>query len=162
MPISGGGDRKDLRPLDQSGQTMGTHRGNYEALNVRNVQPGFRYCWARKKQGAMYKKLNQGWEFVRKDDPENLGIEAEGLPVGIQEGLDSLQPFGDVVLMRQSGEKYAEQLKLQQELAKAAREGAESQFLAKGEIRAGEAGVAAGDAPLHFARKQHGTFMTED
>ena len=109
MPINAGGDRKDLRPLDQSGQTLGTHRGNYEALNVRNPQPGYRYCWARSKQGSLYKKLNQGWEFVRAQDPEHLGISTEGLPVDIQTSLDSLKPFGDVVLMRQSEEKYAEQ-----------------------------------------------------
>ena len=162
MPINAGGDRKDLRPLDQSGQTLGTHRGNYEALNVRDPQPGYRYCWARSKQGSLYKKLNQGWEFVRAQDPEHLGISTEGLPVDIQTSLDSLKPFGDVVLMRQSEEKYAEQQKLSQALAKAAREGAESQFMAKGEDRASEVGSASGSEPLYFARKQHGYFVTED
>jgi hypothetical protein len=161
MPVNGGGDRKDLRPLDQSGQVIGSHRGVYEALNVRNPQPGYRYLWANRKEGFIYKKLAQGCKFVRSGDPEALGFQIEDLPEEFQQGLDSLKPFGDVVLMRQSEEDYQKQVSLQQELAKAAREGAEAKFLMKGEDRASEVGGADQGRPLYFARKHHGYHIEE-
>jgi hypothetical protein len=162
MPVSGGGDRKDLRPLDQSGQTIGSHRGVYEALNIRNPQPGFRYLWASRKQGSLYKKLNQGCRFVKQGDPEAGNFDFEGLPEGLREGLDSLQPFGDVVLMKQSEKDFQKQVSLRNELARAAREGAEAQFMAKGEDRASEVGGADEGRPLYYARKHHNTWVEEE
>lgn len=167
MPVSGGGDRRDLRPLDQSGKTLGNHRRAYEALNVRNPKPGYAYKWGRYKgdgyEGILRRDLNEGWELVKKDDPEFQDFQDSKLPMQFQrDSLDSIRPLGDVALMRQPIPLWTEKQKELLERNAAARRGPEASFLSKGETTAAEAGSAAGEQGLHFVKPAHGTDYVED
>lgn len=160
MAVSGGGNRRDLRPLDQSTGSLGTHRREHEALNIPHPQPDKEYRWERARPGNVRKSRNQGYELMTQSDPE-WGGQDFALPLEYQQaGLDSIRPFGDVVPMRRSKELW---LRDQRELlAKnaAARGSPERELAELGERRAAEAGPAAGygRAPVYY--EVEGVHMT--
>lgn len=104
MAIQSGGDLQWIRPiLPDDDAPLGAHRGNFEALNVRNAQRGFHYYYPRKDPSQILRFLNMGWEVVTKDHPESYGAE---LPPDIGLPLDGVQAFHDVVLMRIPKDQY--------------------------------------------------------
>lgn len=158
MAVSGGGNRKDLRPLDQSTKSTGSHRRQFEALNV-DQQPGFKYRHERWKRSQILSSRSRGWQFVKRDDPEYAGQDDLDIPMEFQqEGLDSIRPFGDVVLMRQPIDLWLEEQNILLERNAAARGSADVGFMEKGRQRAAEAGSAASDRGSLFHKQAiHGT-----
>ena len=162
MPVSGGGDRRDLQPVKQGGNSIGSHRRQYEALNIEHPQPGFTYKWERNKDGPIRRAMALGWRFVKKDDLEMASYDDSELPLQFQHSNDSIRPLGDVVLMRQPVAKWAEQQEWLLERNRAARGEADASFKDLGERRAAEAGSAAElRGSLFFQKQGHGTFYAD-
>ncbi len=162
MALSGGGNRSELRPMDPQGTTLGSHKGAYEALNVRNAKPGFNYVFAKLSASAILVKQNQGWQLVKENDPEEWGVPRDMFPDKIQGSLDSLKAFGDVVLMRIPNERYQEIQDEHNARSVAALGGTESEFLGKGDELGEEVGSSTQGRPLHYMQGQHGTFIGKE
>ena len=160
MSIEGGGDRKDLRPQEPNNpKVKGSHRGPFEALNVRNPQPDYHYYYERRKPGNVLKRLNEGWEVVQDSDPEQWGAD---MPPEVGKMLDGVKAFGDVILMRMRGDKFREFRAQREALAKAARDGSTSDYLSKGHQRAQQLGSSRPKKDLYFQGSDHGTVADED
>jgi hypothetical protein len=160
MSIQGGGDRKDLRPHNPNDkQVIGTHRGPFEALNVKNPKPGFHYYYARRKPSDVQRFMNAGWEPVRSGDPEQWGSD---MPPEVGEMLDGVKAYGDVILMRIREDKFRAIREEKEALAKAAREGGTSEFINKGHQRARQLGSSRPKKDLYFESADHGTVADED
>ena len=162
MPVSGAGDRRDLQPVKQEGNPIGSHRRQFAALNVEKPQPGFVYKHERYKEGPIRKAMALGWEFVKRSDPEMSNYDESELPIQFQHSNDSIRPLGDVVLMRQPVGLWAEQQEWLLERNRAARGEADASFRSLGERRAAEAGSAAElRKSLFFQKQGHGTFYAD-
>lgn len=165
MPISGGADLSELRPLDAQGNlpdesgepTLGSHREGFEALNVRNPQPGMFYFWQRRDRSQIRRSYLKGAEVVPPDAPESMG---EIRDPKVACALDGVPGYDDVVLMRMPIEKRAKDLRDRQELANRQLQGAESDFIDKGSAvedhYAGQTG-----APIRYRRRDHRVYTDE-
>lgn len=104
MTIQGGRPLRFIRPnLPDDEETLGCHRGSFEALNVRNPQRGVRYFYQRKDPSCILRSLNKGAKVVTSDDPEGWGAD---LPESVGLQLDGVHAFHDVVLMKIPLDKY--------------------------------------------------------
>ena len=139
--------------------TLGAHRGNSAALNVRNPKPGHGYYYERAKAGNVLTRRNKGWEVVRDGDPEDWGAQ---LPFGVSAALDTTRAYGDVLLMRAPDSTIrAEQQELG-ERARHAREGPERDFLAKNAGVSAALGTYAPDAETYFRARGHAVVVTSE
>lgn len=156
MSLRAGTPRAWLRPTDPAAQhrlgARGDHRGPHAALNVKNARPGYTYYYEANKPSKIQSKLNDGWEFVRQEDPEQWGAD---LPADVQQSLDTARPYKDVILLRIPNHKYAEIQRRKLEDAKFARTGAERSYLNTGEDRARQLGRSAPAQDLYFQRPTH-------
>lgn len=155
--IGGGIDRDHLRPSNvNKSNTIGDHRGQFEALNVRNPQPGFRYMYENIKSGGgsrVLSRMNQGYQLVREGDPEQWG---GVLPVNAGGTPDKLHAFGDVALMRIPISLYTKLQDEERRLTLAAANQAEDSFRDKGETMKSRLGSRA-PQDLYYARQDHFT-----
>ena len=161
MAIRGGGDRRELRPLQTDAGVLGNHKGAYEALNIKNAQPDEHYKYVRLSDSAIQTALNLGYRFVMDDDPEDWGVSKAEMPMRVQGALDSRKAFQDVVLMKIKLDKYVELRNEHDARSRAALDGAEAAYLNAGEDNAAAIGAAAGENPLHYSRKTHRTGFNE-
>jgi hypothetical protein len=134
-------------------EAIGTHRGNSEALNIRNPQPGFHYYYERSKPANILRRLNEKWEFVKDTDPEQWGAQ---LPPEVGQALDGLKAYGDVVLMRIHEDNYRVLRDQKALLAKASREGTTDDWTNKGHQQASKLGDRAPSDDMYYARRGHG------
>lgn len=164
--LKGGGDHWDLRPVEATeGEVLGTHKGPYEALNVRNAQPGWHYRYVSTKRDGSFiqKALNEGYEFVMDDDPEKWGVPHQEMPQRVQAAMDGIRAFGDVALMRTPLENWDKLRKQKEEVWLAQQGTADEAFLNAGEENAAMAGGATKGRPLHFRTADHQVgFVEED
>ncbi len=149
MALSGGGDRRLLRPVEHNEGVRGSHRGDSEALNVKNAQPGFHYRYDPERR--LRKRINEGYEIVT-DGPESWGAD---LPAGVAKQLDNIRAFKDVILLRIPIEKYREKRKKLREKATLAREGVEASYLDKGEAIRDQVGAT---EDVYYRRGNHRTY----
>tara|TARA_Y100000310_G_scaffold344025_1_gene454598 strand:- start:2889 stop:3386 length:498 start_codon:yes stop_codon:yes gene_type:complete len=106
MTIQGGGQLEFIKPyLPDDESALGDHKGNFEALNVRNPQRGYHYYYIRAEASSVLRFMNQGWQIVQADDPEQFGAD---LPDNIGLPLDGVRAYHDVLLARLPLEKYRE------------------------------------------------------
>jgi len=160
MGVSGGGDRKDLRPHEPNRQkAKGTFRGSFEALNVRNAQPGFNYYYERRKPGEVLRRMNEGFEVVQAGDPEGWGAD---VPAAVGEMLDGVKAYGDLVLMRIREDKYRMMKEQKAALARAAIDGSTAEYLRKGHQRAQQLGRSRPKDDLYYKGPGHGISTDED
>jgi hypothetical protein len=143
MSVGGGSDRSWLKPRQSS-----------EALNVRNPQPGFHYYYCRRDPSSVQRKLNQKWQVVTSDMPEKWGAE---LPDNIQQELDGVRAFKDVMLLRIKDEDYRLIQEEKQRRAAVARDGATEEYLEKGRQRAAQLGNLAPEDDLYYKKGYHGS-----
>ena len=158
--VGGGSNREWLRPLvprkNDYGEedVIGTHRMGYEALNVRNPQPGFRYYYSRRDPSSVQRFMNKGYQVVTSGMAEKWGSD---LPEDIQQELDGVRAFKDVMLMRISDKNYRVMQEEKLRIAKLARDGATQSYLDKGSEREAQLGVNAPADDLYYKRGRHGT-----
>lgn len=149
----GGKNMNWLRPVERRPEnTIGTHTGRHEALNVRNPQPGYRYYYPRRGASEIQAKLNQGWRMVRKEDPESWGIDLRDISGETLPEMDGLMAYQDVVLMKIPEEKYRILQEEKQMRNKVMLHGPTDEYLSRGESLA--ARVESTD-PLYHKLKQH-------
>jgi len=153
--VSGGGDNWDLRPVQHEDGVVGCHKGQFEAFNVRNAQPGTHYYYERNHPGKILRRLNQGYRVLSDQDPEAWG--ADNLPEEYRSSVDTARAFGDVVAMATPMENYRKIRKDKVRLAEIARDGAEADFLGKGQQVEGRLGDLAGSQSLYYKRPNHGS-----
>ena len=168
MPISGGGPREAIRPLDYNEpgavSVRGNHRLGSSTLNVHNPQQGYIYYWCRHPRhdrgGAMLQQfLNEGWELVTKQHPEYRGRETD---LHYSElGLDGYQAHGDVLLIRMHEDQYREWKAARDALKEAQSnvDGGLDEYLEK--ARGIEEKYGSNDKPLYYRTSGHGTFIRE-
>jgi hypothetical protein len=159
--ISGGGARKDLRPLQRDGNLTpgfrGSHRGNAESLNVK-LAPGMVPYWCRhpnSDRGAaqIQRFLNDGWEVA---PPESqIQRQRPNDPNYAAMGLDRYQAHGDIVLLQIPEERYKEVQARKAQLREAAVDGPTRDFLHKGEPLQHRYGQSA-DGPIYYVGHGHG------
>ena len=130
MALSGGGDLKDLRPIQHRKNILGNHKQSSSHLNVENPQPGFSYRYEVAKRNHVRRREHQGYRVVTGEDGERWGdmMDADrGRP------LDSAMQSADVVLMKIPHRLLAEQRREKQRQAELALKGAETDYLDRGE-----------------------------
>lgn len=156
MPLSGGGDRALLRPLKQTVDRIGNHKGISEDLNVDSPQPGFQYRQVSTAGGGKYvrRRERQGYRVVTADSPE-MQLAKGDLNTG--ENLDSVHTSKDVILMRIPVEKHQELRDEKRRLTELAMTGAETAFTDRGEAVKDQLGTAAPAEPLYYGDSRHDT-----
>ena len=163
MPMYGGIDLGDLRPLSEGEELLtgvrGSHRANASALNVHNAQPGFRYSWIRHPRhdrgGAQLQEyLSWGYEVCGKDSPE---IKGRSTNLSFSDlGLDNYQAHGDVLLVRITDEKFRVRQEDRAAAAKAALDGASDAFINKGrELEERYSFAKSAEGPLYYKGPAH-------
>jgi hypothetical protein len=130
MPMQPGAPLEWCEPVDPGSDVLGDHRGNTEALNIRNARPGFHYYYGLNNPNQALRLLEQGFELVGADDPEQFGAQ---FPEAVGTPLDGLRAFNDVVLMRIPLDKYRLLRAERAENARAAREAPTQAFLSRGQ-----------------------------
>jgi hypothetical protein len=161
MAITGGGDRRELRPLLPDGNYRrgyyGSHRGAAESLNAR-VPPGMVPYWCRTPQSdrgmaQLQRFENEGWEVA----PPGSQIKTPRTHDArySQLGLDSYRPFGDLVLLQIPEEKYRRRQENLARLRDNAIEGPTRQYLHRGE-GAQQAYGANAEGPIYYRGAGHG------
>ena len=152
--IEGGHDRSWLRPHDVVlDQIAGTHRGNSEALNVGNPQPGWHYYYARRDNSFVQRYLNNGWRPVTATDPETWGVSHhEDIPE-----LDGLVAFKDVILLKIPEEQWRALQERKAELTRRDMTGPEEEYLRQGDNLTRQ---THSDDDLYYKKSDHG-FSTE-
>jgi len=158
MALQGGGSLEWTRPIDPSDDVVGCHRGNHEALNIRNAQPGFQYYYVRATPSKVLQFQNRGWEVLTSDHPERWGAE---LPDIIQQQLGSVRAYQDVIPVRIPLEIYRRNRAMQDALARASREGPSEAYLEKSASRERQLAGRTGNRPVYFSRGDHGTHVQE-
>jgi len=162
MPTTGT-PREWLRPLNHLGSdVLGSHRGQHEALNIRNAQPGFHYYWARRKASDVQRFLNAGWLVVGADPNDKEQYGADLLP-RIQEGLDGTKPYQDVILLKIPVSKYKQILAQREADNKAAIGASSAAFEERGRELAISLGTSDG-RPIYaknIRRTGHGTQFSD-
>jgi hypothetical protein len=162
MPITGGGDRRDLRPLNPDGhwrdREFGSHRGAASALNVRGLKPGMIPFWVRhpnRDRGAaqLQRFVNQGWEVAPPEAQIRKGPVTD--PNYAALGLDRYPAHGDIVLLQISEENYRRFCAARDQQRDAAVEGPTREFLRKGEPVQNRFGDRA-DGPIYYVGPGHG------
>jgi len=123
-------DRSWSRPYnpkeEDSIEGSGTHRGPYAHLNVRNRQPGYHYAYGhRDDRGGITTMQHMGFSFVRRGDPESLGLD---LPAGMGESADNTVGSGKFVLMKIPLSIYAKRLEETAAAQRASRMGPTQRF----------------------------------
>ena len=161
MAISGGGDRRELRPIRQEAGVLGSHKGAHEALNIRNPQPNTHYRYERANQSAIQRSKNNGYRFVQDSDPEAWGVDDDEMPMSVQSQLSSIRAYQDVVLMKTPLDNFKRITDEQESRSRAALDGAEAAYLSEGERNTAAAGAAAGGQSLHHRTKHHQTTWNE-
>lgn len=157
-----GGDTSWLRPVtpeergEGEGQPLqiGTHRGNYAALNIRNPQPGRHYAYVRADGKSYRRYVNEGWQPLRDDSPEQWG--AEALPEWVQQQVGGARAFGDLMPMWIPHERYQEIVRARLDLAAASLRRTDRAYLDKGLQREAELGGRAQGRPVYYFRPGHG------
>ena len=152
MPLSGGGDRSLLRPVEHTQGELGNHKGPNGHLNVRNPQPGFNYHWIVRRRNRVARRAAQGYEMVTADHPEEFG---DDLNPDIQRSIDSVKESQDVVLMRIPVEKKLEINREKRRQANLALKGAEEDYLDRGERASDRLGDVAPSDSLYYKRSSH-------
>jgi hypothetical protein len=118
MSLDVGDDFSWFKPVDLSGETIGSYIGDHEALNLSGAQPGFHYYYQRNKTDAIIRYLNKGWSVVGPDDPEKFGSGRVSWKVQTTLGTD--RAYQDVVLMKIPLELYRQQQETLKELNESA------------------------------------------
>lgn len=88
--------------------TVGRHKGAFSIYNFCNPQAGYKYQWghassATHKRGDLLSSLQNGWQIVKKSDPEKI---ATALPTSLAEAPDDWFVVGEFVLLRIPDEDY--------------------------------------------------------
>lgn len=163
MSLQGGPSFHDLEPLlidrDELGRptSVGCHRGAYEALNVRNAQPGMIYYYAARRRGVL-RFLNRGWEVVLDSDPERWGAE---LPDKVQAQLGGEKAFQDVVLVRAPEDLVRAENDEKAAQARAALNGSEQAYFDQGRRVASMIRGGSGK-DIYYATREHGLHFEEN
>ena len=161
MAISGGGDRRELRPIQQDRDVLGSHKGAHEALNIRNPQPNTHYRYERADQSAIQRSKNNGYRFVQDTDPEAWGVDDDDMPMSVQSQLSSIRAYKDVILMKTPLDNFKRITDEHEARSRAATEGAEAAYLSEGERNTAAAGAAAMGRSLHHRTGSHGNSWNE-
>jgi hypothetical protein len=160
--LSGGGNRLDIRPLDQSGNLQtgirGSHRGHAQSLNIQNPIPGYVYYWcrhpSRDRGGSQLQQfINYGYEVVPPDSQEHKGRETSLNYAEL--GLDNYQVHGDLVLLRITEERYREFCRWRDAQNDPDRDAATDAYLEAGRDLEERFGAGA-DGPLRYKGSGHG------
>ncbi len=156
MAIEGGGNRDWLRPHnpDGEGKLLGSHRGNGEAFNIPNPQPGVHYMHGRRDRKYIQRKVNQGYRVITGDDPEAQPV---GFDIDIPE-LDGVKAYGDTIAMKIPEDKWREIQAEKHRKAEYQRTGATDEYLDKG-AKLAESTMS--DDELYYKMKRHGLWNEE-
>jgi hypothetical protein len=79
--------------------------GHFDAFEIRNRQPGYKYRFVNMNERNLSSKRRQGYEVVQDNDPEKLHI-TDSTPLKAGASIDTTRRFNDVVLMRIPNEKF--------------------------------------------------------
>lgn len=153
MALGGGGDRRDLRPVNHYRNIIGNHKGSSSHMNVENPQPGYSYRYELAKRNKVRQRMHQGWELVNATHQEKWGDKMDSMGRGT--GMDSSMQTADVVLMRIPHDKLRELREEKRRRAELALKGAESDYLDRGERMRDRMGNLAPSDPLHYRRGDH-------
>ena len=154
--MEGGGNRFSLRPhIADDGEILGTHRGNSEAMNIKNPQPGWHYYHPRRDASAVQRKLNEGWRPITSTDPEKWGVDHHA---DIPE-MDGLQAFKDVIAMKIPEAKYRVMMAEKARLARLHLESPTEEYLEKGMQLTAQ---THSEDELYFKGRQHRLTDRED
>jgi hypothetical protein len=135
---------------------LGNYQGSYDAMNVRNPQPGYRYAHLTRSAGRLSSKARKGYRAVLPGDPEYLG---DNLPQHVQQALGEQAVVGDSVLCRVSLEDYEKEMR-EKDARRRAQLGAEDEFTRKGTV--GEAAYARPGRPVRYSLSDHGSYVAAE
>jgi len=159
--MQGGSNKAWSRPFNPhpgAHESHGSHRGNYESLNLRTPRPGFHYAFTHR--GEQYRALTQsmlmqGFKPSRRE-PGGVALGADLVPE-FGSPQDSLVGMGNLVLMEIPLEQYRENKLREAEYQKRALEGPTAAFLSKKEEIRRQMGPSAGRIEPLYATPEHGT-----
>ena len=162
--IEGGEDLRDSaiggEHTDEFGRQFDPFSGDYfignfpaefEALHIRNPQPGYRYYHAvnPEKDGGsnlLHLMNTYGAELIANDDPEHIGL---GRAHSFQTHNGSLRAFGDVVAVRMLQSTYDEARRRERESYNHSLDGVVAEYKDRDPLNNGQ--------PTRYVGAQHGT-----
>lgn len=154
MAVSGGGDRKWLRPLPPRRENIiGSHQGSTEALNISNPVPNFQYHHARRDPNYIQRKLNEGWRPIPSESQERWGADIGDMQEKFPE-LDGLKAFQDVIAMRMPNDKYSRLMEERRRRATSLRTGATEEYEERGRQLAERTGNVG--ETIYYVGEKHG------
>jgi hypothetical protein len=108
-------------------------------------------------QSTIQRSLNQGYVFLKDDDPEEWGVDERDIPMRVQARLDTQRAYQDVVPMKTPLDNYERIQSDHDARSRAALDGAEAAYMTEGERNEAATGGRSGENPLHFMRRGHRT-----
>jgi hypothetical protein len=79
--------------------------GNFDAFEVKNKKPGFRYRFVNMNERNVADKMRQGYQVVGDNDQEQIAF-SDNTPLKAGSSIDTTRRFNDVMLMRIPEEKF--------------------------------------------------------
>lgn len=160
MAMQPGAPLKWCKPTNpHKSESLGNHKGDFEALNIKNPQPGMHYFWAKKTASSVRRFMRYGFEVVQAEDPEEFGAR---LPEKVGALLDGATAYSDVVLMRIPLERYRQFRNQRKQLVEAKREASTQAYLAAGKERERELGHRAPRrGPTYHKLVSHETVVSD-